>query len=194
MTVYEDLVFRISEIFLEHGCEAMTMSELARHCQLTRRGLYHHFSSKEEAFRETIRLGNEKTRRESLAEGERLIADGAGLLEIVTGIIDVRYGNTRRRLAKSPHAYEVNDYAFRICRPVMVEAARLFQADFVALMNRLAASGGFALKSGMRMEMLVQLICDGARGTNQSVIAPAPEEIRERYREMNRAILFGSLG
>lgn len=191
MTVYEDLVFRISEIFLEHGCEAMTMSDLAKHCQMTRRGLYHHFSSKDEAFRETIRLGNERTRRRSIAEGERLHGEGAGLLETVTGVLDVRYGETRRRLAKSPYALEVNDYAFRICRPVMIEAARVFQADFVTLLERMVEAGMFRLGEAVKLETLVQLLCDGARGTNQSFFAPAPEDIRDRYRAMSRAILYG---
>jgi AcrR family transcriptional regulator len=191
MTVYEDLVFRISEIFLDHGCDAMTMSDLARHCQMTRRGLYHHFSSKDEAFRETIRLGNERTRRESISEGERLIAEGAGLLDMVTSVLDVRYGETRRRLARSPFAHEVNDYAFRICRPVMIEAARLFQADFVRLLECMADAGSFTLGGDVSLETLVQLLCDGARGTNQSFFAPALIDIRDRYRQMSRAILYG---
>jgi AcrR family transcriptional regulator len=191
MTVYEDLVFRISEIFLEYGCDAMTMSDLAGHCQMTRRGLYHHFSSKDEAFRETIRLGNERTRRESLNEGERLITEGAGLLDVVTGVLDVRYGETRRRLARSPFAYEVNDYAFRICRSVMIEAAGLFQADFVKLLERTADAGLLRLTGDVSLESLVQLLCDGARGTNQSFFAPAPVDIRDRYRQMSRAILYG---
>lgn len=191
MTVYEDLVFRISDIFLEHGCEAMTMSDLAKHCQMTRRGLYHHFSGKDQAFSETIRLGNERTRRESLAEGERLVDGGADLLDTVTGILDVRYGETRRRLAKSPFALEVNDYAFRICRPVMIDAARVFQADFVALLARMVAAGNVVLNGAVSLQTLVQLLCDGARGTNQSFFAPAPDDIRERYREMSRAILYG---
>jgi AcrR family transcriptional regulator len=193
MSVYEDLVFRITGIFLQHGCDAMTMSDLARHCGMTRRGLYHHFSSKDEAFRETIRLGNERTRRESLREGERLIAEGAGLLDVVTGVLDVRYGETRRTLATSPFAQEVNDYAFRICRPVMFEAARLFQADFVTLLAGMLAERGVELKAEMKVESLVQLLCDGARGTNQSFHVATPENIRDRYREMSKAILFGTV-
>lgn len=193
MSVYEDLVFRISRVFLEHGCEAMTMSDLARHCGMTRRGLYHHFNSKDQAFQEVIRLGNERTRRASLAEGEKLIAQGAGLLDAVTGILDVRYGETRRTLAASPFAQEVNDYAFRICRPVMLEAARLFQADFVTFLESMLATRAIRLRADMTVETLVQLLCDGARGTNQSFMAPAPESIRERYRDMSKAILFGTI-
>lgn len=193
MSVYEDLVFRITRVFLDHGCEAMTMSDLAKHCGMTRRALYHHFSNKDEAFRETIRLGNERTRRASIAEGEKLIAQGAGLLDVVTGVLDVRYGETRRTLAASPFAQEVNDYAFRICRPVMLEAARLFQIDFVALLAGMLSANAIALKADMTVETLVQLLCDGARGTNQSFLAPTPDSIRDRYRVMSNAILFGTI-
>lgn len=193
MSVYEDLVFRITRVFLDHGCEAMTMSDLAKHCGMTRRALYHHFSNKDEAFRETIRLGNERTRRASIAEGEKLIGQGAGLLDVVTGVLDVRYGETRRTLAASPFAQEVNDYAFRICRPVMLEAARLFQIDFVALLAGMLSANAIALKADMTVETLVQLLCDGARGTNQSFLAPTPDSIRDRYRVMSNAILFGTI-
>jgi AcrR family transcriptional regulator len=193
MSVYEDLVFRITRVFLDHGCEAMTMSDLAKHCGMTRRALYHHFSNKDEAFRETIRLGNERTRRASLAEGEKLIEQGAGLLDVVTGVLDVRYGETRRTLAASPFAQEVNDYAFRICRPVMLEAARLFQVDFVALLAGMLSANAIDLKTDMTVETLVQLLCDGARGTNQSFLAPTPDSIRDRYRVMSKAVLFGTI-
>lgn len=193
MSVYECLVFRIAAVLLDHGCEARTMSDLARHCGMTRRALYHHFRNKDEAFRETIRPGNERTRRASLAEGEKQIAQGVGLLDVVTGILDVRYGETRRKLAASPFAQEFNDYAFRICRPAMLEAARLFQVDFVALLAGMLSANAIDLKADMTVERLVQLLCDGARGTNQSFLAPTPDSIRDRYRVMSKVILFGTV-
>tara|TARA_R110002020_G_scaffold24424_2_gene80416 strand:+ start:7630 stop:8241 length:612 start_codon:yes stop_codon:yes gene_type:complete len=191
MSAHENLVSQITQVFLDHGYEDMTMSMLAKHCNITRRGLYHHFSSKEEAFRAMIRQGNERTRHESIREGERLLALKASALDIVTHVLDIRYGQTRRLLARSPHALEVNDAAFRICRPVMIEAAAVFQVDFARLIEQIMAAGLLSLVPTMPVETLVQLLCDGARGTNQSFMAPAPDEIALRYRSMSQAILYG---
>lgn len=191
MSAYENLVTQITQVFLEHGYEKMTMSLLAQHCNITRRGLYHHFSGKEEALQAMIRLGNERTRAASIREGERLLAAKAEALDIVTQVLDVRYGETRRQIASSPYAIEINDAAFRICRPVMIEAAALFQADFCSLMEAAISDGLLLLRPTVSVESLVQMLCDGARGTNQSLVAPVPEEIAGRYREMSRAILYG---
>ena len=191
MSAYEVLVSNITQSFLDHGYEAMTMSKLAKCCDITRRGLYHHFSSKEEAFRAMVYQNNARTRQDSIREGGRHFLAGSNVLDIVTAVLDVRYGDTRRKLARSPFALEVNDYAFRLCRPVMIEAAALFQADFAALLEQTIATGLLMLQPSISVETLVQLLCDGARGTNQSFLAPSPEEIAARYRGMSQAILYG---
>ncbi|MET3614245.1 AcrR family transcriptional regulator [Rhizobium aquaticum] len=191
MSAFENLVTQITQVFFEHGYEKMTMSLLAQHCKITRRGLYHHFSSKEEALQAMIRLGNQRTRVNSIREGERLLAEKAPVLDIVTHVLDVRYGETRRQIALSPYALEINDAAFRICRPVMIEAAALFQADFCRLIERAISEGLFSLRPTVSVDSLVQMLCDGARGTNQSFVAPRPEEIVGRYRQMSGAILYG---
>lgn len=120
-----------------------------------------------------------------------LLSAGSSALDVVTAVLDVRYGDTRRKLLRSPFALEVNDYAFRLCRPEMVEAAEVFQADFAALLEQMIASGRLTLRPSISIETLVQLLCDGARGTNQSFFAPSAEEITTRYRKMSQAILFG---
>jgi AcrR family transcriptional regulator len=191
MSAYEVLVSNITQSFLDHGYEAMTMSKLAKCCDITRRGLYHHFSSKEEAFRAMVYQNNARTRQDSIREGGRHFLAGSNVLDIVTAVLDVRYGDTRRKLARSPFALEVNDYAFRLCRPVMIEAAALFQADFAALLEQTIAAGLLVLRPTISVDTLVQVLCDGARGTNQSFFAPLPEEIAARYREMSQAILYG---
>ncbi len=191
MSAFEVLVSNITQSFLDHGYEAMTMSKLAKYCNITRRGLYHHFSSKEEAFRAMVDQNNAHTRQNSIREGGQLFSAGSNVLDIVTAVLDVRYGDTRRKLVLSPYALEVNDYAFRLCRPAMIEAAALFQADFAALLEQTMANGLLMLRPSISIETLVQLLCDGARGTNQSFFAPEPAEIAARYRAMSQAILYG---
>jgi AcrR family transcriptional regulator len=191
MSAYENLVSQITQAFFEHGYEKMTMSALAEHCNITRRGLYHHFSSKEEALQAVIRLGNQRTREASISQGERLLATGADALEIVTQVLDIRYGEVRRQVAWSPYAQEINDATLRICRDVMIEAAALFQADFCRLIGDMATRGLLSLRPSVPIENLVQMLCDGARGTNQSFAVLAADRISGLYRDISRAILYG---
>ncbi len=124
-----------------------------------------------------IRLGNQRTRVNSIREGERLLAEKAPVLDIVTHVLDVRYGETRRQIAWSPYAIEINDAAFRICRPVMIEAAALFQADFCRLIERAISDGLLSLRPAVSVDSLVQMLCDGARGTNQSLSRQRPKRL-----------------
>ncbi len=119
----------------------------------------------------------------------RMALKRAGMY-IVTHVLDVKYGETRRQLAWSPYAIEINDAAFRICRPVMIEAAALFQADFCRLIGRVISDGLLSLRPAVSVVSLVQMLCDGARGTNQSFVAPTPEEIVGRHHQMSCAILY----
>lgn len=62
---------RVQEAILRYGYGALTMSTLAKACELTRRGLYHHFSNKEDAVRTALWLEN----IERIDEGTRAARD-----------------------------------------------------------------------------------------------------------------------
>ncbi|MGB3026993.1 TetR/AcrR family transcriptional regulator [Paradevosia shaoguanensis] len=193
MSARERLLKRLRQAFLDHGYEQISMSALAELCGLTRRALYHHFSNKEEAFRFVLRFDNETAIRQGVAAGRVLIEKGATPVDILTEIMDVRYGENRRRLAASPHALEINDQAFRRARDLMIEAAVVFQSQLAEILAELDASGVIRLGSRVGPEALAQLLCDGARGSNQA-LPPIPlEQLRPRYAAVIEAILFGSL-
>ena len=108
-------------------------------------------------------------------------------------MLDVRYGETRRRLANSAHAPEINDHGFRRGRDVMVWAAIEFQQQVALLLAEMAERGLFRLRPGVAHADLAQLICDGARANNQA-LPPIPiEQLPARYRAMTRALLFGTV-
>ena len=75
--------------------------------------------------------------------------------------------------ARSPHALEINDQAFRRARDIMIDAAVDFQAKVADLLVELEARRLISLKSGVTPEALAQSLCDGARGTNQA-LPPIP--------------------
>ena len=191
MASTDDLTERVSQAFLDFGYEQLTMSGLARACGLTRRALYHQISNKEEAIRHTHRGGNERAIGKGMAAGRAVLERGGDAVDVLTEIMDVRYGDTRRRLAASPHALEVNDQAFRRGGDIMMEWAALFQRHLAEVVAELQAGGRLRLKPSVSIEDLAQTLADGARGVNQARPPVASEKLPERYRHMCEAILFG---
>jgi AcrR family transcriptional regulator len=187
----EILFERLRQAFLDFGYEQLTMSRLAQLCGMTRRGLYNHFSNKDDAFRHMLRVGNERSTREGMAAGRAMRDAGASVADIMGEIMNVRYGEARRKLAASPHALEINDQAFRRANEIMMEAATVFQQQLGEFITELQACGQLQLRQGIDVDKLAQLLADGARGVNQARPPVAPEKLAGRYRNMCRAILHG---
>ena len=193
MALRDTLADNLRKAFYSSGYEKLTMGEIAEFCGFTRRALYHHFSNKEEAFRFSMRYDNEKQMELGLAAAREIMWTGADAVEILTHMLDVRYGEVRRQLMKSPYALELNDQAFRRGRDVMIWAATTFQAQVGELLVEMEERGLFRLRPGMKPEELAQIICDGARANNQA-LPPIPiEQLPTRYRATMKALLYGTV-
>jgi AcrR family transcriptional regulator len=189
----EPLLSRLREAFLARGYEAITMIELARLVGLSRRMLYNHFSNKTEAFRYMLWHDGEVAIANGLAAGEEMLDARQAPLEIFVRIMDLRFAQNRRVLMQSPHALEINDKAFRLARDIQVGQARLFQGKLAALIAEMEERGLLALRKGTSPAALAQMLCDGARGSNQT-LPPIPiEQLPERYRLILGAILYGAV-
>jgi AcrR family transcriptional regulator len=188
----QNLAARLRQAFLDHGYEQMTMSGLAELCGFSRRALYHHFSSKEEAFRHWLDFYGRESIAQGLAAGRSVMEAGGNAVDVMVETMNVRYGDARRRLSRSPHALEINDQAFRRARDVMIGAAVDFQAKVADLLVELEARRLISLKPGVTPETLAQSLCDGARGTNQALPPIPVDELHLRYRQVIEAILFGA--
>lgn len=193
MALRDTLAESLRKAFNERGYEKLTMGEIAEYCGFTRRALYHHFSNKEEAFRFSMRYDNEMLIERGLAAARELLWTGADAVDVLTEMLDIRYGETRRLLAQSNFALEVNDQAFRRGRDVMIWAATEFQKQVAVLLAEMEERGLFTRLPHISFEELAQIICDGARANNQA-LPPIPiDQLPTRYRAMTRAILFGTV-
>jgi len=192
MVTRAELASGVERAFLDHGYQYLTMSALADAIDVTRRTVYNYFGSKEEAFRFLIEEANAHAVSAGLAAGRASLEQGADLVEIFATVLDIRYGDNRRRLAKSPHAVEINDQAFRRCRDLMIASAISFQAELASFITELKSHRTLRLRPDVDADTLAQLLADGARGTNQSLPPTDPETLKLRYRAMVGAILYGT--
>ncbi|HXT09281.1 MAG TPA: helix-turn-helix domain-containing protein [Roseiarcus sp.] len=182
---------RLRQAFLDHGYEQLTMIGLAKACDLSRRALYHHVRSKEDAFRAMLRWRHSREIEAGIEAGERRIAGGASAVEAIAAVFDARYGEARRDLERSPHALEINREAFHRCHDVMSESAAAFQARLAAFLGELENRNLLRLKPGADFAQVAQLLADGARGVNQTLPLRSSFDLAERYLSMCEALFYG---
>lgn len=187
----KELMARVRQAFLDFGYGELSMVGMARACGFTRRALYNYFSSKEEAFRASIRYENEEAILSGLAAGQRVRRHGGSALDILAEIMNVRYGFTRRSLNVSPHTVELNAEAFRRCRDIMIEVAVGFQREIETLIVDLDAEGMLRLNGAFTPAQMAQMLADGARAVNQGLPPIPSEELAGRYRAMCQGLLYG---
>jgi AcrR family transcriptional regulator len=186
-----DLLQRVSQAFLDYGYSGLSMVTMAKACGFTQRALYYYFSNKEDAFRAMIQYRNDEAVDLGREAGKAMRENGGSALDIIAEILDVRYGNTRRRVIRSPHTVELNAEAFKRCRDIMIQTAVAFQAELEALIIDLERSRLLKLNGRFTAAQMAQGLADGGRAVNQALPPIAAEDFKERYRQTCEMVLYG---
>jgi AcrR family transcriptional regulator len=186
-----DLLTQVNQAFLDNGYSGLSMVGLAKACGFTQRALYYYFSNKEDAFRAMIAFRQGESVKLGLEAGRTIRAKGGNALDILTRILDVRYGDTRRRVMRSPHTVELNAEAFKRCRDLMIKSAISFQADLENVIADLQASRMLKLNRRFTPAQIAQALADGGRAVNQALPPIAREDYSARYRQICEMVLYG---
>jgi len=186
-----DLLKQVNQAFLDHGYSGLSMVGLARICGFTQRALYYYFSNKEEAFRAMIAFRQAESVELGMEAGRATRARGGSALDILTDVLDVRYGDTRRRVTRSPHSVELNAEAFMRCRDLMVHSAISFQGDLETLIVELQKSRLLKLNGRFTTAQIAQALADGGRAVNQALPPISSAGFYDRYRQMCEMVLYG---
>lgn len=169
------------------------MVVMARPCGFTQRALYYYFSNKEAAFRAMIDFRNDEAIELGFAAGKAMRANGGTALDIIAEILDVRYGETRRRVMRSAHTVELNAEAFKRYRDLMIQSAISFQADLARLILDLQDSRLLKLNGRFTSAQIAQGLADGGRAVNQALPPIEADDFKGRYRQMCEMVLCGSV-
>ena len=65
--------------------------------------------------------------------GNHALLHGADATDVVTALLDTRFGATRRAVAASPYALELADTVFRLCDDIIVDLQVRLQEDLVKI-------------------------------------------------------------
>jgi AcrR family transcriptional regulator len=186
-----DLLARVNQAFLDHGYSGLSMVVMAKACGFTQRALYYYFSNKEEAFRAALADRNDEVVDLALEAGKAMRANGGSALDIFARIMDVRYGETRRILTRSPHTVELNAEAFRRCRDLMIQSAIAFQLELEKLIVDLQKNRMLKLNGRFTPGQIARALADGGRAVNQSLPPIEADDFTARYRQTCEMVLYG---
>lgn len=185
------LLERVDNAFLGHGYGALSMLGLAKACELSARALYYYFRNKEEAFRASVQYGNDVALNAGLAAGRAQKAKGGSALDVLSEILNTRYGIVRRKANASPHMVELNAEVFKRCYDIVTAVALYFESELAKVIVELEQERVLALRADLTADQAARALANGARGVNQRLPPVAPEDLAENYREMCRFILYG---
>jgi AcrR family transcriptional regulator len=186
-----DLLQRVNQAFLDYGYSGLSMVAMARACGFTQRALYYYFNNKEDAFRAMVQFRTEEAVVSGLDAGKAIRAKGGSALDIIAEILDVRYGDTRRRVIGSPHTVELNAEAFKRCRDLMIRSATDFQGELEQLIVDLEKSRMLKLNGQFTPAQIAQALADGGRAVNQALPPIAADGFSARYRQTCEMVLYG---
>ena len=154
-------------VFARFGFRKTSMDEVARAANVSRQGLYLHFSAKEELFRAAV----EHALRTSLEAATARLAEDAPIDERLAGALDEWVG--RYVGAFQPAASDLVEAKDALVAPVWAEYERLFAE---ALTKAIRGSGLAAVykRSGITARQLADTLHATARGL-KTTCASRPE-------------------
>jgi AcrR family transcriptional regulator len=186
-----DLLHKVNRAFLDYGYSGLSMVVLAKACGFSQRALYYYFNNKEDAFRAVIQDRNDEAVELGREAGKAVRAKGGSALDVLAEILDIRYGDTRRRVMQSPHTVELNAEAFKRCRDLMIQSAIAFQGELAELIVDLEKSRMLKLNGQFTPAQIAQGLADGGRAVNQALPPIESDDFKGRYRQTCEMVLYG---
>ncbi len=165
----------LEKAFLTKGYEHITMSYIADAIGFTRRALYHHYSNKNEAFRDAVVFQNERGLNAGEVAAAQALARDASATDVIHALLNARFGDTRRVVSSAPlQAQELADAVFRHCRDIITTMAARLQKQLENILEELQKRRKLTLRPGITSSRLAYMLAAGVRGVNQS--PPLPKE------------------
>ncbi len=190
----EYLLTRADKVFNAFGYRRTSMGEIARVAGVSRQGLYHHFPNKPELFAAVIDMVHADTISRSLMARDAARARGADFQEVITAMLDARFGELLRAVMASPHHDEILEEISKRCADIVTVHAVQFHKMLVEAIEDEIALGRLRLAEDVPPGELALALATMARGINIKQPPPDPKSVRDDYARHTRLILNGARG
>jgi AcrR family transcriptional regulator len=180
------------ECFLRFGYERTAMQDIATAAGLSRQGLYHHFSNKDELFNALAEATNAWTLRAAEVARDKARAEGLAFVGVMAATLFARLGAMQFRLGASPEALEFVDQAMRRCMPILERYADLFHKMLTQMIEDEIAAGRFELAPGVTPAQLAEALSAAGRGVGARLPPPKQDAVLEIFTRNTEWLLRGA--
>ena len=176
------------EVFTDYGYRRASLEDIARRAEISRTGVYHHFSNKEEVFQAMVERCHEITHRQAL----EVLSSDAPLEDRLLASMDIKLGFFFRTAMSTRHGKHVLSMGYRIGS----EVTRVWTGRFLDAMTeafeKAAANGEIDLsRIGASARTAAGFMLLNAEGQQGPVNAPpASERYSLRLRRLVRMTLL----
>ena len=168
------------------------MQDIATAAGLSRQGLYHHFSNKEELFNALAEATNAWTLDAAQAARDKARAEGLPFVNVMAVTLHARLGAMQFRLGASPEALEFVDQSMRRCMPILERNADLFHKMLTQLIEDEIAAGRLTLADDVTPVELAEALSAAGRGVGARLPAPKPDAVLQIFTRNTEWILRGA--
>jgi len=192
MNARDQLILAAEKVFNDFGYRRASMADVSRIAGVSRQGLYHHFRNKSELFAAVIGKAHAGTVDKSIQAREAARARGADYEEIVTAMIDERFGQMLRDLQKSPHSVEIFEEAMKRCADIILEQNIRFHKLLADLTESEMKARRLTLAQGLSADILLNAFVTMARGVSLMQPPADPANLREEYARHIKLLMHGA--
>jgi AcrR family transcriptional regulator len=180
------------ECFLRFGYERTAMQDIATAAGLSRQGLYHHFSNKEELFNALAEATNAWTLEAAQAARDKARADRLPFADVMAATLHARLGAMQFRLGASPEALEFVDQSMRRCMPILERYADLFHRMVTQLIEDEIAAGRLELVDSVTPVELAETLTAAGRGVGARLPPPKQDSVLKIFTRNTELVLRGA--
>lgn len=188
-------IFEAAQIvFSRYGYRRASMDAVAREANLSRQGLYRHFSSKDALFASVIETMHDFADAAADAAVAEARAAKRGSGEVIGAMLAARLEYYAGRILGSPHAAELMEVSTRIGGAIIAARSDAAKDALKHVIQSERAAGRLTLKRGITPGELAELLTAAANGAKHGAELLAADALRAKVARIAALMVDGARG
>ncbi len=177
-TQREKILRGAMEVFSRMGYDTASVTEIARHAEVSRASIYQYFNNKDHLFRATVEWFHEISLR---ATDAVMTNDAYSIEDKIFHIIDARVGQASRLFMSSDPGVDLRAIIYERARDLLSKQTKIYVQKIARLLRDADRAKRISLKSvEMSAYEVAEILVAGARGQRSELGYPVSEEEHQR--------------
>lgn len=173
------------------GHRGASVEEIAGAAGITRQALYRHFPTKDDLFRASVAMMQERSLAAGSAKAQAARKTGAAAPDVLFTFLHARY-DMMMSVAEGTHAAELLEEHSRLCADVTAKYMALLEAALIREVETEQRAGRLKLRAGLTPAALAQALLVCARGVKAGGAAMSRRAFRTGLKRMVDLVIEGA--